>query len=122
MANGRIDALNVLRDRGLLGGEVDGDGNIGATITATSTLAASALGALTPVNAASATVQTLPPASAAWAASPYGLVVLSIKGVGIPTFAAGAGDTLRSTAGIPAGVQYGMIAAQVISPTEWALA
>lgn len=100
---------------------VGGD-SVATTVTATSTLPASALGAITPINAASATVQTLPPAAAAWASNPYGLVVLSIKGAGIPTFSAGAGDTLRATSGIAAGVQYGMIAAQIISATEWALA
>jgi len=94
----------------------------GTTVTATGTLPASSLGTITPVNAASATVQTLPPAAAAWASNPYGLVVLSIKGAGIPTFAAGAGDTLRATSGIAGGVQYGMIAAQIVSATEWALA
>jgi hypothetical protein len=95
---------------------------VGSTVTATGTLALSALGAVTPVNSASATVQTLPSASTAFAANAYGLVVLSQKGAGAPTFAPAGSDLLRATSGIPASVQYGMIAAQVISSTEWALA
>lgn len=43
-------------------------------------------------------------------------------GTGAPTFAAGAGDTLRATAGVAASVQYAAIQARVISSTEWALA
>lgn len=104
-----------------LNAAVSGAG-IATTVTATSTLPDSALGKITPVNAAGATTQTLPSAATAWAADPYGLVVLAIKGAGIPVFAAGGGDTLHATSGIPAGVQYGMMAAQVISATEWALA
>jgi hypothetical protein len=95
---------------------------VGTTVIATGTLPASALGVTTPVNSAAAVTLTLPSASTAFAANPFGLIVLSQLGVGIPTFAAGASDTLRATAGVPACVQYGMIAAQVISSTEWALA
>ena len=95
---------------------------VGTTVTATGTLPSSALGAITPVNSASATVQTLPAAAAAFAAMPYGLVVLTQKGTGAPTFAPAGADLLRATSGVAASVQYGMIAAQVISATEWALA
>jgi hypothetical protein len=95
---------------------------VGTTVTATGTLPASALGVTTPVNSAAAVTLTLPSAATAFSANPFGLIVISQLGVGVPTFAAGAGDTLRATSGIPACVQYGMIAAQVISSTEWALA
>jgi len=97
-------------------------GTVGSTVTADSVLPDSALGSITPVDSATSTTQTLPSAATAWAASPYGVVVLVQRGVGVPAFAAGAGDTLRATSGIGACVQYGMIAAQVQSETEWALA
>lgn len=101
----------------LFGGSI-----VGTTVTATGILPLSALGAVTPVNSTSATVQTLPSAASAFAANPYGLIVLSQKGTGAPTFAPAGSDLLRATSGIAASVQYGMIAAQVISATEWALA
>lgn len=92
-------------------------------ITATGSLPANALNAITPYNSSSGGVLTLPPAAAAWASSPYGLVVVSQKGTGAASFAAGGSDTLRATSGIAtSSVQYGMIAAQIISATEWALA
>lgn len=94
----------------------------GATISNSSVLPASALGTVTPIDAPLATTQTLPPASAAWLARPYGIVVLFQRGVGTPSFAVAGGDILRTTAGVPPCVQYGMCAAQVISLTEWALA
>lgn len=94
----------------------------GGIVTATSQLPSTALGKRMAVNSASATVQTLPPAAAAFAASPYGVVTLVQLGTGAPTFAAGAGDTLRATAGVAASVQYAAIQARVISSTEWALA
>lgn len=99
-----------------------GAGLVDTTVTATGTLPITALGRITPVNAAGATTQTLPSAATAWALKPYGLVVLVQRGAGVPSFAAGGGDTLRATSGIGACVQYGMIGAQVQSATEWALA
>lgn len=93
-----------------------------ATVTATGTLPPSSLGLVTPVNAASAVVLTLPDAATSWAALPYGLVLVSQKGVGIPTFAPAGTDLLRATSGVAPSVQYSMIAAQIISATEWALA
>lgn len=99
-----------------------GAGLVDTTVTATGTLPITALGRITPVNAAGSTTQTLPSAATAWALKPYGVVVLVQRGAGVPSFAAGGGDTLRATSGIGACVQYGMIAAQVQSATEWALA
>jgi hypothetical protein len=95
---------------------------VATAVTSTSTLLASTLGQIVPVNSASAVILTLPSASTAFSANPFGLIVLIQLGVGVPTFAAGGSDTLRSTSGVPPCVQYGMIAAQVISSTEWALA
>jgi hypothetical protein len=103
----------------------DGSGGttaVAATVTSTSTLLLSTLGQIVPVNSASNVILTLPSASLAFAASPFALIVLSQLGVGVPVFAQNVSDTLRSTSGIPVCVQYGMIAAQVISPTEWVLA
>jgi hypothetical protein len=103
----------------------DGSGGSTAVATAvatTSTLLASTLGQIVPVNSASNVILTLPSASAAFLVNPFGLIVISQVGVGVPTFAPGGSDSLRATSGIPACVQYGMIAAQVISATEWALA
>ncbi len=99
-----------------------GAGLVDTTVTASGTLPITALGRITPVNAAGATTQTLPSAATAWALKPYGVVVLVQRGAGVPSFAAGGGDTLRATSGIGACVQYGMIGAQVQSATEWALA
>jgi hypothetical protein len=99
-----------------------GAGLVDTTVTATGTLPITALGRITPVNATGSTTQTLPSAATAWALKPYGVVVLVQRGAGVPSFAAGGGDTLRATSGIGACVQYGMIAAQVQSATEWALA
>jgi hypothetical protein len=103
----------------------DGSGGstvVAATVTATGILQASTLGQIIPVNSATNVTLTLPPAAAAFAANPFGLIVLSQLGVGVPSFQAGGSDSLRATSGIPACVQYGMAAAQVISSTEWALA
>ena len=97
-------------------------GRVGATVTASGTLPASALGAVTPYNSSSSGTLTLPDAATAWATQPYGLVVVSQKGTGVPSFSAGGSDTLRATSGVAACVQYGMCAAQIISATEWALA
>ena len=99
------------------------DGNsLGAVITATGTLPITAIGATTPVDSTTATVLTLPSAAVAWSRIPYGIVVLAQRGVGAPTFAPAGSDVLHATAGIAASVQYGMIAAQIISATEWVLA
>jgi hypothetical protein len=95
---------------------------VATVVTATSTLLASTLGQIVPVNSASNVTLTLPSSAAAFAANPFGLIVISQLGVGVPTFAPGGSDFLRATSGVPACVQYGMIAAQVISSTEWALA
>lgn len=91
-------------------------------VTATGTLPISSLGLVTPVNAASAVVLTLPDAATSWGVLPYGLVVVSQKGVGIPSFVAAGTDALRATSGVGSCVQFGMIAAQIVSATEWALA
>lgn len=99
-----------------------GTGPVRTAVTATGVLAITALGAITPVNAAGATLQTLPDAATAFALMPYGLVVLSQKGAGAPTFTPAGSDVLRATSGVAASVQYGMIAAQIVSATEWALA
>ena len=99
-----------------------GAGVVDTTVTASGTLPITALGRITPVDAAGSTTQTLPSAATAWALKPFGVVVLVQRGAGVPSFAAGGGDTLRATSGIGACVQYGMIAAQVQSATEWALA
>lgn len=95
---------------------------VGTTVTATGDLPDSALGAITPYSSGSDGTLTLPDAATAWATQPYGLVVVSQKGTGTPSFAAGGSDTLRATSGVAACVQYGMCAAQIISATEWALA
>lgn len=92
------------------------------TVTGTGILPANSLGALVPYNSSSNGTLTLPDAATAWATEPYGLVVVSQKGTGIPSFAAAGSDTLRATSGVGACVQYGMCAAQIISATEWALA
>jgi hypothetical protein len=113
-----------------VGTNVAGDGTmtttgsafVGATVTSTSTLPATALGSITPVNSAAAVTLTLPSAATAFSNNPFGLLIISQLGAGVPSFAAGGGDFLRSTSGVPTSVQYGMIAAQVISATEWALA
>jgi hypothetical protein len=92
------------------------------TLTANSVLTIPSLKAITPVNSATATVQTLPNAAEAFATYPYGVVILAQSGVGAPSFAPAGSDILHATAGVAASVQYGVIAARIISPTEWALA
>ena len=96
---------------------------VGTTVVATGVLPLAALGAVTPYNSASPGTLSLPDAATAWALSPYGIVVISQKAAGVASFAASGSDSLRVTAGLAnASVQYGMIAAQIISATEWALA
>lgn len=94
---------------------------VGGTLTASSTLSLARMDALTPVDAAGATTHTLPSAALSWAMRPFGILILVQKGVGVPSFAAAAGDTLRTPVGVTACVQYGMTAAQVFSATEWTL-
>lgn len=112
----------VLRDANGNAIGMSGIPAVRSTLTTNATLTTAALGSITPFNSGSSATLTLPDAATCWALFPYGLVVVAIKGAGIPTFAAGGSDTLRATSGVAAGVQYGMIAAQVISATEWALA
>ena len=47
------------------------------------------------------------------------VLVVYIAGAGVPVFAAGAGVTLRSPAGLAGGVQYGFITAVRVGPNEW---
>lgn len=117
--------------RPMMEGGVDASGNnigptavprITETLTGSITLTTAAFGAVTPYNSGSSGTLTLPDAATCWALKPYGLVVVTQKGTGVPSFAAGGSDTLRATSGVAACVQYGMCAAQVISATEWALA
>lgn len=110
----------IVSDDGTL--TTTGSAFVGAIIASSATLPATALGSITPINSSTNVTLTLPSASAAFLANPYGIITLSQTGVGIPTFTAGSGDTLRATSGVGPSVQYGMIYAQVISSTEWALA
>lgn len=97
-------------------------GYVGIALTATGVLPIGALNAITPYNSAGAGILSLPDAAIAWKFQPYGLVVVSQVGAGAVSFAASGSDTLRATSGISTNsVQYGMIAAQIISATEWAL-
>lgn len=71
-------------------------------------------------NSASALVYTIPnDASVAW--PDQAIVTLYQMGAGAVSFAAGAGVTLRSPAGLPAPVQYSLSTAIRIAANEWAL-
>lgn len=90
-------------------------------VTASSTLTLADMNRVTPVNAAAATVHTLPLAADAWALQPGGFIELFIKGAGVPTFAVQSGQTAARDGGGAGGAQYRSIAARVISATEWAV-
>lgn len=95
-----------------------GSQRVATTLTsATNNLTVGMLGQVVPYNNGTGGAQTLPDAATAWAAMPFGMIVLHIKGAGVPTFAAAGSDSLRLSA---SGARYGMLAAQIISATEWA--
>lgn len=94
------------------------NGKVNTTVTISSPLPLDALFGLTPINSGSATVQTLPAAAAAFAAKPFGSIVLQIVGAGVPTFAKTGSDTL-DIANASTGFSGGKMAATVVSATKW---
>lgn len=92
----------------------------GRTITAAADATLTDAGALVTYDAATPGALTIPSdATAGWS----GAVVLSLcqAGAGAPSFAAGAGVTLRAPLGAASAEQYGVISARRIGADEWTL-
>jgi len=103
-----------------------GSGGGGGMVTGRTVAAAAATGLLGDAgtvvyaNFATAVTFTIPnDTTVVWPADT--VIGLYQVGVGVPAFAAGAGVTLRSPAGIAAAVQYAHIFARKVGANEWAL-